>query len=157
MKKKHINQYAKKHEAKILNKRVNDEIKEKPEIKYSFKIDKESELLNRIKKMVAIKNDKNNKKFEIQFCISGKKITVSKRYAQITLTEAMDLVKTQQKLLKQQLTSQSVVFASYMDITIGKYRMVSLYGIYTFFPTVGFLRLLTHPPMISPSILDPKV
>ena len=104
--KKYINQYAKKHGAKTLNKRGNDEIKEKPEIKYSFKIEKESEQLNRIEKMVAIKNDTNNKKLEIQFRNGGKKVKISKRYGRIPLTEVMDFMKTRQKLLKQQLTSQ---------------------------------------------------
>ena len=43
--KKHINEYAKNHGSKVLNKRGNDEIKEKPEIKYSFKIEKEDDLM----------------------------------------------------------------------------------------------------------------
>ena len=48
----------------MLNKRGNEEIKEKPEIKYSFKIEKEEDLLNRIEKMVAIKNDEKNKELK---------------------------------------------------------------------------------------------
>ena len=59
--KKHINDYARKHGNKVLNKRGNEEIKEKPEIKYSFKIEKEEDLINRIEKMLAIENDEKNK------------------------------------------------------------------------------------------------
>ena len=72
-----------------MNKRDIDEIKEKPEIKYSFKIEKEDELKSRIEKMVAIKNDK---KLEIQFRNGDKKVKVSKRYAQIPLTEATEFM-----------------------------------------------------------------
>ena len=72
--KKHINEYVKKYGSKVLNKRGNDEIKEKPEIKYSFKIEKESDLLNRIEKMVTIKDNKMNKKLEIVYCDGGKKV-----------------------------------------------------------------------------------
>ena len=59
--KKQINEYAKKAGNKILNKRGNDEIKEKLEIKYSFKIEKEDELKRRIEKMLSIKNNEKNK------------------------------------------------------------------------------------------------
>ena len=76
--KKYINQYAKKYGDKILNKRGNDEIKEKPEIKYSFKIEKEDDLIKRIEKMVAIKNDKMNKRLEIQFRDGNKKVSVQR-------------------------------------------------------------------------------
>ena len=65
--KKYINQYANKYGAKVLNKRGNDEIKKKPEIKYTFKIEKEEDLKKRIEKMVAIKNDEKNQKLAIQF------------------------------------------------------------------------------------------
>ena len=90
--KKYISQYAKKFGVKILNKRDNDEIKEKPEIKYSFKIEKEDELKSRIEKMVAIKNYKKNKKLEIQFRNGDKKVKVSKLYSQIPLTDAMEFM-----------------------------------------------------------------
>ena len=103
--KKYMNQYAKKYGDKILNKRGNDENKEKLEFKYSFKIEKEDELMKRIDKIVAIKNDKKNKKLEIQFRDGNKKVKVSKRYSQIPLTEVMDFMKKQQQLLKQQLSS----------------------------------------------------
>ena len=101
--KKYINQYAKKYGAKVLNKRGNEEIKEKPEIKYTFKIEKEEELKKRIEKMVAIKNDEKNQKLEIQFRARDKTVKVFKRYTRIPLTEAMHFMKVQQKLLKQQL------------------------------------------------------
>ena len=103
--KKYINQYAKKYVAKVLNKRCNDEIKEKPEIKYTFKIEKEEELKKRIEKMVAIKNDEKNKQLQIQFRNGNKKAKVTKRYTRIPLTEALDFMKVQQKLFKQQLIS----------------------------------------------------
>ena len=48
--KKYINQYAKKYDTKVLNKRGNDKIKEKTEIKYSFKIEKEDEMLRELAK-----------------------------------------------------------------------------------------------------------
>ena len=101
--KKHINEYAKNYGSKVLNKRGNVEIKEKPEIKYSFKIEKEDELKRRIEKMLSIKNNEKNKEFQIQFRNGGKKVKVTKRYGQISLTEAMDFMKVQQKLLKKQL------------------------------------------------------
>ena len=101
--KKHINEYAKNYGSKVLNKKGNDEIKEKPEIKYSFKIEKESDLLNRIEKMVTIKNDEKNKKLEIQYREGDKKVKVSKRYGQIPLSEAMDYMKNQQKSIKNKL------------------------------------------------------
>ena len=104
--KKYINQYAKDYGYKILNKRGNDEIKEKPEIKYSFKIEKEDELMLRIEKMVAIKNDTKNKELHIQFRDGNKKVKVTKRYDRIPLTDAIDFMKEQQKLLKRQLISQ---------------------------------------------------
>ena len=85
-----------------MNKRGNDEIKEKPEIKYTFKIEKEDELMRRIKKMVAVKNDEKNKKLEIQFRNGNKKVKVSKHYTRIPLAEAIDFMKVQQKQLKQQ-------------------------------------------------------
>ena len=50
--------------------------------------------------MVTIKNDEKNKKLEIQFRNGGKKVKVAKRYGQISLTEAMDYMKNQQKTLK---------------------------------------------------------
>ena len=50
-----------------MNKWGNEEIKEKPEIKYTFKIKKEEELKKRIEKMVTIKNDEKKKKLQIQF------------------------------------------------------------------------------------------
>ena len=72
--KKYINQYAKKYGAEVLNKRGNEENKENPEIKYSFKIKKGDELLERIEKMVAIKNVPNNKKeLQIPYRDGGKK------------------------------------------------------------------------------------
>ena len=86
-----------------MNKWGNDEIKEKPEIKYSFKIEKESDLLNRIEKMVAIKNDEKNKKLDIQYREGDKKVEVSKRYGQIPLSAAMDCMKSQQKSIKNKL------------------------------------------------------
>ena len=52
----------KKYGTKVLNKRGNDEIKDKPEIKYNFKIEKEDEMLKRIGKMVAIKNIEKEKR-----------------------------------------------------------------------------------------------
>ena len=113
--KKYINQYAKKYVAKVLNKRGNDEIEEKPEIKYTFKIEKEEELKNRIEKMVAFKNNEKNKELEIQYREGNKKVYVSKGYSQIPLAEAMDFMKVQQKILKQQLISQKVDLEHYFS------------------------------------------
>ena len=101
--KKHINKYAKNHGEKVLNKRNNKENKEKPEIKYSFKIKKGDELMKRIDKMLTIKNDEKNRKLEMQYRDGNKKVKVSKRYGQVSLSEAMDYVKNQQKALKQKL------------------------------------------------------
>ena len=50
-----------------MNKRGYDEVKEKPEIKYSFKIEKKDELKSRIEKMVAIKDDEKNKNSKFSF------------------------------------------------------------------------------------------
>ena len=112
--KKHINEYAKIYGNKILNKRGNDEIKEKPEIKYSFKIEKEDELKRRIEKMLSIKNNEKNKEFQIQFRNGEKKIKVTKRYGQISLTEAMDFTKQRIMSLKQQLISQHKGYDHYL-------------------------------------------
>ena len=99
--KKHVNEYAKIYGSKVLNKRNNEENKEKPEIKYSFKIENETELLNRMEKMLTIKNDKKNKRLDIQYREGDKKVKVTKRYGQIPLSEAMDYIKDQQKAIKQ--------------------------------------------------------
>ena len=104
--KKHINGYAKNHGEKVLNKRDNEEIKEKPEIKYSFKIGKENSLMKRIDKMVAIKNSEKNKEPQIQFRNSEEKMKLIKCYGQISLTQAMDYMKNQKKSLRQKLLSQ---------------------------------------------------
>ena len=53
--------------------------------------------------MLTIKNNEKNKELQIQFRNGRKKVKVTKRYRQISLTEAMDFMKVQQKLLKQQL------------------------------------------------------
>ena len=103
MKRNTLINIQKKHGAKVLNKWGNDKIKEKLEIKYTFKIEKEEELTKKLKKMVTIKNDEKNKELQIQFQNGNKKVKVSKCYIQIALTEAMDFMKVQQKLLKQQL------------------------------------------------------
>ena len=92
--KKYINQYAKKYEAKVFIKCRNEENKEKPKIEYSFKIEKEDELLERIEKMVAFKNIPNKKELQVQYH-GGKKVNVSKRYGSITLSKAMDYMKAQ--------------------------------------------------------------
>ena len=52
--------------------------------------------------MVTIKNDEKKKKLEIQFRAGDKRVKVAKRYTRIPLTKAMDFMKVQQKLLKQQ-------------------------------------------------------
>ena len=54
--------------------------KETPKIKYSFKIENEGQLMVRIEKMIAIKDDERNKRLEIQYRERGKKVKVSKRY-----------------------------------------------------------------------------
>ena len=79
-----------------MNKRGNEENKKKPDIKYSFKIEKEDELLYRIEKMVAIKNVPNKKELQIQY-----RDELSKRYGSIPLSEAMDYMKAQQKNWKE--------------------------------------------------------
>ena len=104
--KKYINQYAQKCGTKILNKRGNDEIKDKPEIKYSFEIEKEDEMLKRTGKMVAIKNVEKNKILEIQYQDGDKKVFVSKKYTQIQFNDAMDFMMKQQKTLEKILISK---------------------------------------------------
>ena len=101
--KKHINDYAKNHGDKVLNKRGNEEINKKPEIKYSFKIEKEEDLLNRIEKIPATENDEKNKQLKIRFRNGGKNVKVIKRYGKISLAEATDYIKVQQRSLKLQL------------------------------------------------------
>ena len=92
-----------KNSDKVLNKRGNEEIKVKPEIKYNFKIEKEEDLLNRIEKMLTIENDEKNKLLKICFCKDGKNVKVTKRYGKISLAEAIDYMKVLQKSLKLQL------------------------------------------------------
>ena len=53
--------------------------------------------------MIAIKNDEKNKELNIQFQNGGKRVKVTKRYGKISLAEAMDCMKVQQKSLKLQL------------------------------------------------------
>ena len=89
-----------------MNKRGNDEIKDKPAIKYSFKIEKEGEILKRIGKMVAIKNDEKNKELQIQYRDDGKKVKVCKRYTRIPFIDAMDFMMKQQKTLEKRLLSK---------------------------------------------------
>ena len=103
--KKYINQYAKKYGTKVLNKRGNDENKEKPEIKYNFNIEKEDELLKRIGKMVVIKNIEKEKRLQIQYRDGGKKVNVSKKYTKIAFNDAMDFMMKQQKTLQERLLS----------------------------------------------------
>ena len=50
---RYINKFAKEHPTKILNKRGVE--KDTPKLKYSFKIEKEDQLMARIEKMISIK------------------------------------------------------------------------------------------------------
>ena len=59
--------------------------------------------MKRIDKMVAIKNDKMYKRLEIEYRDGDKKVKVKKGYGRIPLSEAIDYVKSQQKILKQKL------------------------------------------------------
>ena len=65
--------------------------------------------------MVAFKNNEKNKELEIQYREGNKKVYVSKGYSQIPLAEAMDFMKVQQKILKQQLISQKVDLEHYFS------------------------------------------
>ena len=51
-------------------------MRKKPEIKYTFKLEYEKELLERINKTIAIKNNENKKELEIQFRDGNKKVYI---------------------------------------------------------------------------------
>ena len=71
---KYMNKLGKEYGPREWNKRGNDETKKKPEIKYTFKLEYEKELLERINKTIAIKNNENKKELEIQFRDGNKKV-----------------------------------------------------------------------------------
>ena len=104
---RHINKFAKEHSTKLLNKRGIE--KEPPKIRYSFKIEKEYQLMARIEKMIAIKDDKENQRLEIQFTDpskeskKGKRIKITKRYKLMDVSNAWGYMKEQQGKLRSKL------------------------------------------------------
>ena len=73
-------------------------------MKYSFKIEKEIDLLERIDKMISIKNDDKNKELMIRYLDNGKRTKVTKKYKTISIDEAMVFMKDKQKGLRTTLS-----------------------------------------------------
>ena len=104
---RYINKFAKEHGTKLLNKRGIE--KEPPKMRYSFKIEKEYQLMARIEKMIAIKDDKENQRLEIQFTDpnkeskKGKRVKITKRYKLMDVSNAWGYMKEQQGKLRSKL------------------------------------------------------
>ena len=104
---RYINKFAKEHPTKILNKTGVE--KDTPKLKYSFKIEKEDQLMARIEKMISIKDDKKNQRLEIQFTDpdkegkKGKRVKITKRYKIMNVSNAWGYMKEQQSKLRSKL------------------------------------------------------
>ena len=93
---RYINKFAKEHGSRVLNKRGVE--KERPEMKFSFRVENEHDLLARINKITEIKNDMRRKELEIQYRGNdGKKVKISKRYSSVPLAEAWGYMVSRQK------------------------------------------------------------